>query len=1072
MVLEVIFTNKDQNNQIIENNQNNNTLPQLNDNINPSNIINNSNINNSHNTNNTNTTITTATLNEDEVKYSTKVKKIIHNKILNSDDIYANYSKPGVVMTPFIENKYLKALNEHTLELFLTIIIIMDQLWIKKTSGNHFLLFQKTSSIKSTRELLITFCHKFLKGEGNILKHFANLGFISQFTQTIYDEFNFYVNDISTDLRDGIRLIYLLNILLVSSKKIEYIDTNKIRIPATSRLQKLHNVNLVLDFIKNKIIQIPIESKNIVDGNLDSTLLILWILVFEFDLKFIVTDELINNEIIKINPQYLENIKDNNNQPQQQIDQLNSSKSSTVYKKIQNSLLNWINSITIKSNIEVTNFSSNLINGRIICIVIHYYYPNLISEELLENNSNSIESNKRVSIERKRFNQIQHVCQQFGGIPSIIPTFDSIQNLNEKVMTIFLGFLFIRLKEETTFKNNQILNNHHDKTNQEILNHQDKNNNKVNIELVLKPKLLKSETILTNSTNSTTTTLSSNFIQNKINTQNSKINLIQNENKKFSIIKNISNTIQPVSIKLTTTNNQPQQSNILEENQTLNLNNEILLKSQNELCSQLQEKIQNESRQRLLAEQRITELESLHAESIKNAQLKQQFLEQQLQDELEIKYKLMMQYETEISDEIIRNAEENLWKQYLENLTTISSTIIQRFYRKIRAKKLLQIQQKAILLLQNVIRIWLKKNKYSTIQNIRIFNKSTIKIQKWFQNKKFQLNVNKFFSKIRIIKHFILIIKSKFKFQKVKSAIKLIQKIVKKYLQQIKISKNINATQKIQKCFKLYIMKKNIMKNKKVLLIQNCWNTYLLRKRINNLIHRKQIMNETKRIRAATKIFKYYSSYRRSKKEKEASIKITNWYLTFLPLLRIKILKRGFYRLLATRRAVLIRRNMNSEVQQIYQKIKISNENAKKNPQLKLANITENAILLLNKGKAITHFIQACQSLEMTTHYSKESCKKFIHSSSSKVLFTLICSCNRSSTHQELLRCALQILVNVTIDPRLTSELAHNGDTTELLIDLMQMFRDKSNIFLLSCELLTRLITIQSQIKVKNFLIL
>jgi hypothetical protein len=48
----------------------------------------------------------------------------------------------------------------------------------------------------------------------------------------------------------------------------------------------------------------------------------------------------------------------------------------------------------------------------------------------------------------------------------------------------------------------------------------------------------------------------------------------------------------------------------------------------------------------------------------------------------------------------------------------------------------------------------------------------------------------------------------------------------------------------------------------------------------------------------------------------------------------------------------------------------------------------------------------------------------------------------------------------------LTSELAHNGNTTELLVDLMQMFRDKSAIFNLSCELLIRLTKCQPQIKV------
>lgn len=63
-------------------------------------------------------------------------------------------------------------------------------------------------------------------------------------------------------------------------------------------------------------------------------------------------------------------------------------------------------------------------------------------------------------------------------------------------------------------------------------------------------------------------------------------------------------------------------------------------------------------------------------------------------------------------------------------------------------------------------------------------------------------------------------------------------------------------------------------------------------------------------------------------------------------------------------------------------------------------------------------------------------------------------------------RCALTVLINVTKDVTLAENVVHNGDTTEMLVDLMQMFRDKKLIFNLSCELLTRFVFAQSDIKV------
>jgi hypothetical protein len=59
------------------------------------------------------------------------------------------------------------------------------------------------------------------------------------------------------------------------------------------------------------------------------------------------------------------------------------------------------------------------------------------------------------------------------------------------------------------------------------------------------------------------------------------------------------------------------------------------------------------------------------------------------------------------------------------------------------------------------------------------------------------------------------------------------------------------------------------------------------------------------------------------------------------------------------------------------------------------------------------------------------------------------------------------VLINVTKDETLAEKVVHNGDTTELLVDLMQMFRDKKIIFNLSCELLTRFLFAQHGIKVR-----
>ena len=77
----------------------------------------------------------------------------------------------------------------------------------------------------------------------------------------------------------------------------------------------------------------------------------------------------------------------------------------------------------------------------------------------------------------------------------------------------------------------------------------------------------------------------------------------------------------------------------------------------------------------------------------------------------------------------------------------------------------------------------------------------------------------------------------------------------------------------------------------------------------------------------------------------------------------------------------------------------------------------------------------------------------------------MIRSCNRSTPHQELLKHALVVLLNVGRHKALAPNVAEGDDCTDILIDLMQMFRDKRSIFCLAGELLCRLVEVSNNVK-------
>jgi abnormal spindle-like microcephaly-associated protein len=71
-------------------------------------------------------------------------------------------------------------------------------------------LFRLDASVKSSEAVLKTFC-QFLKGEGDIVRHLAKIGYVVTHTQCYIDEFDFSVNNIAVDLRDGVRLCRLVS---------------------------------------------------------------------------------------------------------------------------------------------------------------------------------------------------------------------------------------------------------------------------------------------------------------------------------------------------------------------------------------------------------------------------------------------------------------------------------------------------------------------------------------------------------------------------------------------------------------------------------------------------------------------------------------------------------------------------------------------------------------------------------------------------------------------------------------------------------------------------------------------
>lgn len=512
-------------------------------------------------------------LNDEEInllKYKESIKKFVKIHFFNFNPKSNQNSK-------FISS--IDTNNNFILNFF-SLVYFLDKIKINKIL-NYNKLFVITSSIKSTSQLFNLFITTFLKNQQvNLLKRLSNsYSFSLTFKQSLLNEYNFFIQNIYQDMRDGVKLIKLLEILTNGklseeneNGEKEYVDIENsiIRLPSINSTSKVHNLNNFFQLLKtneifskyelsfyfnslneissNKAFTSNNSSKLIAGGNISKTSSILYSMIYTFEFNLMVNNNEIIREIQSINKEILY-------YHTQYCQMLNNSRSSkhikyqTVYnlsnRNIFNSffynmdnnlsseelLLLWcqtislhvyrytkwsnysnfadfyienekknqdfnisdfnsISSSILDSNISDSNKNSSIPNslnlvknymdspelvmstlsdGRIFCLLIHYYFPSvfpsdfineLIKDSIKLNKSLNFENSKNndeeyYEIKQRNFKQLNAALKKLNFI-----SFDFIQlilntpnknkddnYIEEKIIMLFLSSVFLRIRK-------------------------------------------------------------------------------------------------------------------------------------------------------------------------------------------------------------------------------------------------------------------------------------------------------------------------------------------------------------------------------------------------------------------------------------------------------------------------------------------------------------------------------------------------------------------------------------------------------------------------------------------------
>ncbi|XP_051868413.1 abnormal spindle-like microcephaly-associated protein [Pristis pectinata] len=413
----------------------------------------------------------------------TGLARFILNRLLWNSDIAAAYRHPTV--PHLYRDEHQEVLAQFTLKKFLLLVWFLDTAKQSRMIDHDPCLFCKDAEFKTSKDLLLAFSRDFLSGEGDISRHLGFLGLTVSHCQTPLHEFNFAVTNLAVDLRCGIRLVRAVELLTQNWKL-----SKQLRVPAISRLQKLHNVDVALNALKTRVDLKDergndIDPRDIVDGHREKTLALLWRIIFAFQVEILLNEDQLREEIEFLKkalhtshklaalrslsvPSHPVKDKDLNCMPEKYSPQI------TL-------LMNWINAVCAYYGVKVENFTVPFSDGRVLCYLIHHYHPGLLAVDNIcqrttqtvecaqhgtvaidtstsESDESSIDAIPTNSLpsasiyeellenEKKNLNLVTTAVAELGGIPAMIRHVDMSNTIpEEKVVIIYVSFLCARL---------------------------------------------------------------------------------------------------------------------------------------------------------------------------------------------------------------------------------------------------------------------------------------------------------------------------------------------------------------------------------------------------------------------------------------------------------------------------------------------------------------------------------------------------------------------------------------------------------------------------------------------------
>ncbi|KAM5463663.1 hypothetical protein MauCBS54593_007424 [Microsporum audouinii] len=261
------------------------------------------------------------------------------------------------------------------------IIALLDRARMDPDTALPRRLFKASSAYTSSAAVMRALGPLLHHPQADFNRPLSRLDCLMKYKQHPLAEYNYHIENIAVDIRDGVILARLTELLLLeqfpnkfqASEGEIWVMSHQLKMPCINRATKIHNARISLSALEKDLPSIGafisgIKPEDIVDGYREKTIALLWVIVSKWGLSCLVDWDDLKNEITRLEKKggRLDR-KRNNRSFHERVD-------TTDMTAYHSSLLHhWASCLARLKGLEVPNLTTSLADGRVFTSILDEY---------------------------------------------------------------------------------------------------------------------------------------------------------------------------------------------------------------------------------------------------------------------------------------------------------------------------------------------------------------------------------------------------------------------------------------------------------------------------------------------------------------------------------------------------------------------------------------------------------------------------------------------------------------------------------------------------------------------------